>query len=36
VKREVERFVEEMLRWIRREFFAAHTDKRFYRCSSSR
>lgn len=27
---EVGRFVEEMLRWIRREFFAQHSDKRFF------
>jgi hypothetical protein len=30
MKPEVARFVEEMLRLIRREFFAKHTDKRFF------
>jgi hypothetical protein len=30
MKTEVARFVEEMLRWIRREFFDRHTDKRFF------
>jgi hypothetical protein len=31
MKTEVARFVEEMLRWIRREFFGQHSDKRFFR-----
>jgi hypothetical protein len=30
MKTEVARFVEEMLRWIRREFFAGHTEKQFF------
>src|SRR2546423_2404854 len=30
IRPEAARFVEEMLCWIRREFFAQHSDKRFY------
>src|SRR2546423_4169742 len=30
IRSEAARFVEEMLCWIRREFFAQHSDKRFY------